>query len=97
MGEISGGADNTELQLMQNRTATVDGKFETDVEGVFAHGNKDGVPVFDVEQDEFYKNMKMDRKRMRFKTGSDVATYMQRTRYNRPFFIKHGEYLRKIK
>lgn len=76
-----------------------EGKIETDVSGIYADGNYKGAPVFDVSSEEFYNNMKMDRKRLRFKTGSNAGEYMRKTRYNIPFYIRNTEdgYLRKIK
>jgi hypothetical protein len=71
--------------------------FPTDVPEIETKDQRDGLPVFDVEQDEFYQNMSNGRKRIRFKNGSQASEYMKKTRYNKPFFIKHGEYLRKIK
>lgn len=100
MGEISGSNVNTspEVQIKQDLSAT-DGKIETDVDGVFADAEKGGVPVFDVSKDEFFNNMKMDRKRLRFKKDSVISKYMRNTKYNRPFYVRNTEdgYLRKIK
>lgn len=71
---------------------------ETDVEGIYADGIKGDVPVFDVSPEEFNNNMKMDRRRLRFKQGSKAAEYMRNTRYNRPFWIRNSQdgYMRKI-
>jgi hypothetical protein len=75
------------------------GKIPTDVEDVFADGTnpRDGLPVFDVEKEDFYQNMNYGRRRLRFKSGSSVQSYMQKSKYNKPFYIKHGEYIRKVK
>lgn len=59
-------------------------------------------PCFDVTQDEFYQNMQDGRRRLRFSKGSNCQKYMQGTKYNRPFFIRHTDtkgktYVRKIK
>lgn len=102
MGEIYGDKENSaELDTMKRATApTMDtGKVPTDVEGVYADGIKDTLPVFDVEDDDFYKNMRADRKRMRFKSEHPVSQYLRQTRYNKSFFIKtkDGQYMRKIK
>jgi len=72
---------------------------KTDVEGLFADGEKNGEPVFDVSPEEFYNNMKMDRRRLRFAASSNVSQYMKQTKYNRPFWIRNSKdgYLRKIK
>lgn len=71
----------------------------TDVDGVYADAEKMGMPVFDVTPEEFYNNMKMDRKRLRFKNGTKVQQYYRNTRYSRPFWIRNSEdgYMRKIK
>jgi len=102
MGELSGLGDEVavspETQIQQDLAAK-DGKIGTDVEGIFADAEKGGVPVFNVSKKEFFDNMKMDRKRLRFKKDSVVSKYMRNTRYNRPFYVRNTEdgYLRKIK
>lgn len=73
----------------EQQTNAPDGKFKTDVDGIFADGQKGGLPVFDVEQDEFFKNMKQDRKRMRFNTGSTAQKYHSNTKYANPFWIRN--------
>jgi hypothetical protein len=72
--------------------------YATDVEDIFADGSKGDIPVFDVSPDEFNNNMKMDRRRLRFKAGSKAAEYMRKTKYNRPFWIRNTKdgYMRKI-
>lgn len=72
---------------------------QTDVDGVYAHGEKNGVPVFDVSSDEFYKNMKQDRKRLRFKSGTPAADYHRNSKYRRPFYVRNKEdgYMFKVK
>ena len=57
---------------------------KTDVDDVFADGEKMGMPVFNVSRDEFYQNMKHGRKRLRLATGSKGQEYMQKTKYQRP-------------
>lgn len=74
-----------------------DKKFKTDVEDIHADGQRNGLPVFKVSKDEFYSNMKSDRKRLRFKSGTKMQQYMNKTRYKNPFFIEYEGYLRKIK
>jgi hypothetical protein len=76
-----------------------DGKIKTDVPDVFADGEKGGMPVFDVEPDEFFKNMKVNRRRMRFKSGSTAQQYHSNTKYRRPFWIRNKKdgYVYKIK
>ena len=82
----------------KNDDGTVKG-VPTDAEGVFADGEKGGLPVFDVSQKEFYANMKQDRKRLRFGADSTAAKYMRTTRYRRPFYIRNKDdgYMVKIK
>lgn len=72
--------------------------FKTDVEDVFADGERNGVPVFDVSKDEFYRNMKIDRKRLRFSSGTKVQQYHSKTKYNMPFYIRNKDdgFMRKI-
>jgi len=102
MGEISGNfQDSPEGIAAGDKAVTTppEGKIKTDVSDVFADGEYRGTPVFDVDTDEFYNNMKQDRKRLRFKSGSVAGDYMRKTRYNIPFYIRNKKdgYLRKIK
>lgn len=78
----------------------------TDVKDVFADGiEKNGhneFPVFKCSKNEFYSNMTDNRKKMRFKSGSTIQQYMQKTRYKRAFFISYTDdngktYKRRIK
>jgi len=72
---------------------------KTDVDDVFADGERSGLPVFDVSNGEFNQNMSYGRKRLRFKSGTSAQAYMSKTRYNKPFWIRDMEtnYIRKIK
>jgi len=72
----------------KQQTNAPDGKFKTEVYGIFADGEKSGFPVFDVEEDEFFNNMKHDRRRMRFKTDN-IKNYMSSTKYRRPFWVRN--------
>jgi hypothetical protein len=81
-------------------------KFDTDVEGVKADGQvpygSDRFPMFKVDKNDFYQNMKHGRKRLRFKTGSGAQQYMKGTKYQRPFYVSYTDskgktYSRKIK
>ena len=81
-------------------------QYATDVTGVKCDDQvrigTDKFPCFDVTQDEFYQNMQDGRRRLRFSKGSNCQKYMQGTKYNRPFFIRHTDdrgktYVRKIK
>lgn len=102
MGEITGSfVDSPENLVAKDNavSAPPEGKVKTDVTDIFADGEYKGTPVFDVSTDEFYNNMKQDRKRLRFKTGSVAGNYMRKTKYNLPFYIRNMKdgYLRKIK
>jgi len=93
--------DQTNLAAETSPDTVDPGKIETDVSGVFADGKKDSFPIFTVNKEDFYNNMKADRKRMRFST-EPAANYLRGTRYNRPFYIQYkgeqGEnFLRKVK
>ena len=97
MGEFTNGETPTD-QAAQDRAVTGEpGTIKTDVEGVFADGEKDGMPVFNVSKNCFYQNMAHGRKRLRFKNGSTAQQYMSKTRYNRSFWIQHGDLVRKVK
>jgi len=90
---ISPGAD---ARQNANKPADMTAQVDTEVAGIEADGMKDGLPVFNVDQDEFYQNMQYGRKRLRFKTEK-LAGYIKGANSNRPFFIKYGDYMRKIK
>ena len=100
MGEFTNGEVPT--QDAANAKAKVDidpGKIETDVDGIYADGMKDNLPVFDVPEKDFFNNMKHGRKRIQFGRGLNVTDYMKNTKYNKPFWIKvkNGDYMRKVK
>lgn len=108
MGELSGaGISNVQGEKLSGDQAVNTPKSDdgapkgvpTDVEGIFADGEKNGMPVFDVTPEEFFNNMKMDRKRLRFSNDSNATKYMKNTKYARPFWIRNSKdgYLRKIK
>ena len=103
MGEISGNFNDSPegIAAGDNSVQKSDqaGKIKTDVSDVYADGEYKGSPVFDVSKSEFYNNMKQDRKRLRFKSGSPASTYMRKTSYRIPFYIRNKEdgHLRKIK
>jgi len=102
MGELTG-SGYTQGEKISADTAvtpsTPEDKFATDVPDVFADGEKNGIPVFDVSSSEFYKNMKTDRLRLRFKSGSNAQAYQSQSKYRRPFFIRNQDdgYTYKIK
>ena len=94
MGELSG--INNDQQTKQDGDVVKDEEgFETDVEGVKAnsfiqHGS-DKFPCFDVPKDSFFQNMKDGRKRIRFKNGTPEQQYMQKSKYQRKFYIKYSD------
>ncbi len=108
MGEIAQGADIQQDKLKQDNDVTPndaeqgtdapDGKFSTDVSDVYADGEKGGLPVFDVKPEEFFANMKTDRRRIRFSQGN-AQKYHANTQYRRPFWIRNQDdgYTYKIK
>ena len=71
----------------------------TDAEGIFADGEKNGLPVFDVNQKDFYNNMKQTRRRLRFGSDTTASKYMRTTKYRRPFYVRNKEdgYMFKVK
>jgi hypothetical protein len=98
-GEFSSGETHDSINNIDTRGVQLEnpGKVPTDVDGVFADGIKDNnIPIFDVEKDDFYNNMKMDRKRLRFTKDSSAAQYHRASKYNRPFYLRHEGYLRKV-
>lgn len=102
MGEMSGSSvqqDKLATDTAVTPAVPDENRFSTDVPDVFADGEKGGLPVFDVSQDEFYKNMKTDRLRLRFKSGSNAQSYQKNSKYRRPFWIRNKEdgYTYKIK
>lgn len=110
MGEFTGDknvvTNNIAMGNADAAAAGVEQKvYNTDVDGITADDvvkqGKDEFPCFDVSKEEFYQNMQDGRKRIRFKTEK-AAKYMQGTKYNRPFFVRHTDeagkkYVRKIK
>ena len=81
-------------------------KMETDVFGlttddVYIKGSVK-FPIFDVNKDEFFKNMEGQRSRLRFNSEGKVAKYMRMSRYSQPFYIRFTDengkqFLRKVK
>lgn len=82
-------------------------EFKTDVEDVTADDvvrkGKDEYPVFNVDKRSFHQNMEGGRKRVRFPSGSKAQQYMQKSKYNRDFYVRYKddssgkEYVRKIR
>jgi hypothetical protein len=93
--------DTINLDSLTNPGSMDDGKVETDVDGVFADGKKDGFPIFNVDRDDFFTNMKAERKRLRFKPETPASGYLRGSKYNKPFYVQYkgddGHFLRKVK
>lgn len=93
--------DSVNLRSTTHPSSMDPGKVETDVQGVFADGLKDGAPIFSVTKEEFFNNMKSDRRRLRFGSDTPVSSYLRGSRYNQPFYVQYkgddGHYLRKVK
>ena len=109
MGELTGDRSNIQGEKLagdhavttsnQQSTNAPDGKFATDVKNCYADGEKHGVPVFSVSSKEFFNNMKQDRRRLRFKSGTPIQTYHSQSKYRRPFFVRNKDdgYTYKVK
>ena len=105
MGDLAGDFSNSpEAQIAKDKDQAVevpDGKLKTDVQDCFADAvnKRDNLPVFKVGHGEFYQNMNYGRKRIRFKSGTDVQRFMQGSRYKQSFWIQHEKdgYMRKVK
>ena len=105
MGELAGDFnDSPEAQIAKDRDQAVEppeGKVETHITDVFADAinKRDNLPVFKVDHGEFHQNMNFGRKRIRFKSGTDVQKFMQGSKYKQSFWIQHNKdgYMRKIK
>ena len=74
---------------------------DVDSDAYYAVGTEK-FPIFDVNQSEFFNNMKVDRQRMRWNSGSKAQEYSQKTRYRNPFFIRYKDekgnaYVRRVK
>ena len=103
MGEFTSGDFPDKIAASDSDIKVEPDGIETDVLDVRADGERNGMPVFKVTRDKFYQNMTFGRKRLRFDSGSKVQEYMQKTKYNRPFWISYTddkdgkEYVRKVK
>jgi hypothetical protein len=64
---------------------------EVDGSSIKAAAEKGGLPVFDVSHDEFYKNMKIDRRKMVFKRGTPQQKYHAGTNYKQHFWVRNKE------
>jgi hypothetical protein len=107
MGELTGNyaqgeklaGDHAVNTSNQQGTNAPDGKFATDVTDCYADGEKGGAPVFKVSKTEFFNNMKQDRKRLRFKSGTAIQKYHSQSKYRRPFWVQNKDdgHLYKVK
>jgi hypothetical protein len=72
--------------------------WDTGVNGIKANGEKGGLPVFDVTPQEFYNNMKLDRRKLVFKRGTPAQQYHASTNYHQPFYIRNTKdgYMKKV-
>jgi hypothetical protein len=101
MGEMmNGSTPEDDARINTQGPGTTDpGKVDTDVSDVKADGTKQGIPVFDVDAIDFIKNMRMDRRNLKFPEDSAITQYMRGTRYSKPFWLrtKNGDAMRKVK
>ena len=105
MGELAGTFnDSPEGQIAQDRDQASQEEpqgIETNVTDVYADAinKRDNLPIFKVSHDEFFQNMEFGRKRLRFKSGTNVQKFMRGSRYNAPFWIQHEKngHIRKVK
>lgn len=97
---LKGETPASDADKMSKSVSTPEGGVETDVPEVKAQAVHNRLPVFDVSNDDFYSNMKKDRKQLQFTDQeSDVVKYLKLSKSNNPFYIrtKDGEAIRKIK
>jgi hypothetical protein len=72
--------------------------WDTGIDGIKANGNKGGLPVFDVTPEEFYRNMKLDRRKLVFNRGTPAQQYHSKTNYKQHFWIRNTKdgYMKKV-
>lgn len=89
-GEFLGGdTPATDAAEASTRIDAKEGGYDTDVPDIKAPAIHNNLPVFDVPEDEFYANMRNDRKRLYFKDPeSTISKYLKTTTVNRPFYIR---------
>jgi len=89
----------TQTNLMGKETINL----KTGIDGCEADGVYKRTPVFDVSNDEFFKNLRADRSRVRFTSSDKPNQFMRGTKYRQPFYIRYTDkntaktYLSKIK
>jgi hypothetical protein len=75
----------------------------TGIDGLEADDRYKNTPVFDVSSEDFFKNMRAERKRLSFTSSEKPHKFMQGTKYRQPFYIRYTDknkgvpYLSKIK
>lgn len=85
----SGDSPETDAMEASTRIETKEGGFDTDVPDIKAPSMHNNLPVFEVSDDEFYANMRNDRKRLNFKDKESlISKYLHQSQYNRPFYLK---------
>lgn len=97
-GEFFGG-DTPETDAMNaNSVQSQDGGYETDVPDIKASGMKNNLLVFDVPENEFFTNMRNDRKRLRFGDETSVSKYLKLSTANKPFYLRTADskFMRKV-
>jgi len=67
------------------------GEIPTDVEDVKADGKKQGLYVFNVDNDTFHQNMEHGRKRLNLPDGSSGRNYMTKSGVNIPFWMAYKD------
>lgn len=75
---------------------------DSGVEGVEVDGWYKNTPVFDVNKEDFFKNMRLDRNKTRFANQSKPSQFMKGTKYRKPFYVRYKDsngtpYLNKFK
>jgi len=101
-----GAAENQPDEPEQDNDQEEQKGIPTDVKGIYVDSvvkqGHNEFPVFKCNKKDFYNNMTDNRKKMRFQSGSDIQQYMQKTRYNKPFFVSYTDdngktYKRRVK
>lgn len=68
-----------------------DKMLSTGVEGLDADDMHRDIPVFDVDEKSFFKNMKAERNKTRFPNGSKPSQFMQGTNYRTSFYVRYTD------
>jgi len=75
----------------------------TGIDGLESDDSYKGTPVFDVSAEDFFKNMRADRKKTRYTSSEKPSKFMQGTNYRQPFYVRYVDknknipYLKKVK